>query len=44
MMSSLEMDAMKTQMTAIILRDSEGFFDDPKESRLRILRVFAALK
>jgi len=32
MMSSLEMDAMKTQMTAIILRDSEGFFDDPKES------------
>src|SRR5260370_10675415 len=32
MMSSLEMDVMKTQMTAIILRDSEGFFDDPKES------------
>jgi len=27
-----EIDAMKAQMTAIIVRDSEGFFDDPKES------------
>jgi len=26
------MDAMKARMTAIIPRDSEGFFDDPKES------------
>jgi hypothetical protein len=25
-------DAMKARMKAIILRDSEGFFDDPKES------------
>jgi hypothetical protein len=32
MMSSLEMDAMKAQMTAIILRDSEGFFDGAKET------------
>jgi len=32
MPSSLELDAMKAQMKAIILRDSEGFFDDPKES------------
>ena len=32
MPSSLEIDALKAQMTAIILRDSEGFFDDPKES------------
>jgi hypothetical protein len=26
-----EIDAMKAQMTAVIGRDSEGFFDDPKE-------------
>ena|ERR1700680_154968 len=32
MLFSPEMDAMKAQMTAILLRDSEGFFDDPKES------------
>jgi hypothetical protein len=32
MLFSPEMDAMKAKMTAIILRDSEGFFDDPKES------------
>ena len=32
MLFPLEMDAMKAQMTAILLRDSEGFFDDPKES------------
>ena len=32
MLSSPEMDAMKARMTAIIPRDSEGFFDDPKES------------
>jgi hypothetical protein len=31
-MLSPEIDAMKAQITAIILRDSEGFFDDPKES------------
>jgi hypothetical protein len=31
-MSSQEMDAMKAQMTAIIVRDSEGHFDDPKEN------------
>jgi hypothetical protein len=29
---SPEFDEMKKQMTAIIARDSEGFFDDPKES------------
>jgi hypothetical protein len=29
---SPEIDAMKARLTAIILRDSEGFFDDPKES------------
>lgn len=27
-----EMDEMKARVTAVILRDSEGFFDDPKES------------
>jgi len=32
MLFSPEIDAMKEQMTAIIVRDSEGFFDDPKES------------
>lgn len=32
MQFSPEMDAMKARMTAVILRDSEGFFDDPKES------------
>jgi hypothetical protein len=32
MLFSPEMDAMQARMTAIILRDSEGFFDDPKES------------
>jgi len=32
MLSPLEVDAMKARMKAIILRDSEGFFDDPKES------------
>jgi hypothetical protein len=31
MLFSPEMDAMESQMTAVILRDSEGFFDDPKE-------------
>ena len=31
MVSSPELEAMKTQMTAVILRDSEGYFDDPKE-------------
>jgi len=29
MLFSPEIDAMKEQMTAIIVRDSEGFFDDP---------------
>jgi hypothetical protein len=32
MLFSPEIDAMKEQMTAIIVRDSEGFFDDPKWS------------
>ena len=32
MLFSPEMDAMKARMTAIIRRDSEGFFDDPEES------------
>src|SRR6266702_4549115 len=32
MLSSLEMDALKAQMTTVILRDSEGFFDNPKDS------------
>ena len=32
MLFSPELDAMKARMTAIIVRDSEGFFDDPKES------------
>lgn len=30
-MLSPEIDALKAQMTAVIVRDSEGFFDDPKE-------------
>jgi hypothetical protein len=30
MLFSLELDVMKARMTAIIVRDSEGFFDDPK--------------
>jgi hypothetical protein len=32
MLFSLEMDAMQARMTAIIVWDSEGVFDDPKES------------
>ena len=32
MLSSPEIEVMKEQLTAIIVRDSEGFFDDPKES------------
>jgi len=32
MLFSPEMDALKVRLTAVILRDSEGFFDDPKES------------
>jgi hypothetical protein len=32
MLFSPEFDELKARMTAIILRDSEGFFDDPKES------------
>ncbi len=31
-MLSPEIDALKAQMTAIIVRDSEGFFDDPQWS------------
>lgn len=31
MLFSPEVEALKARMTAIILRDSEGFFDDPKE-------------
>jgi hypothetical protein len=27
----IEIDALKAQMTAIILRDAEGYFDDPRE-------------
>ncbi len=33
---------MKEQMTAIIVRDSEGFFDDPKESEDLQITVRAA--
>ena len=32
MLSAIEVDVIKARMKAIILRDSEGFFDDPKES------------
>jgi hypothetical protein len=32
MLPSLEVDTMKARIKAIILRDSEGFFDDPKKS------------
>jgi hypothetical protein len=32
MQFSPELDAMKARMTAIIVRDAEGFFDDPKEN------------
>jgi hypothetical protein len=32
MLFSPEIEVLKEQMTAIIVRDSEGFFDDPKES------------
>jgi hypothetical protein len=39
MLSSLEMDAMKRQMTATIVRDSEGYFDDPKESEVLQITV-----
>jgi hypothetical protein len=31
-MLSPEIDPLKSAMTAIIVRDSEGFFDDPKAS------------
>lgn len=31
MLFSPELDTIKARVTAIILRDSEGFFDDPKE-------------
>jgi hypothetical protein len=33
MLFSPEMDAMQARMTAIIVRDSEGFFDDSDESK-----------
>jgi hypothetical protein len=32
MLMSPELDAMRDQIRAIVLRDSEGFFDDPKEN------------
>jgi hypothetical protein len=32
MLSSPELDSMKARITAIIVRDSEGFFDETKES------------
>lgn len=32
MPSSPEIDSLRAQMTAVILRGSEGFFDDPKDS------------
>jgi hypothetical protein len=32
MLPSEEMDAMKAQMTAVLVRDAEGYFDDPKEN------------
>jgi hypothetical protein len=41
MLFSPEIDAMKTQMTAIIVRDS-GFFDDPKESEALQITVRVA--
>jgi hypothetical protein len=31
MLFSPEMDAMELQMTTVILRDSEGFFDEPEQ-------------
>jgi hypothetical protein len=34
MLFSPEIDAMKEQMTAITVRDSEGFFDDPKWTKV----------
>jgi hypothetical protein len=42
MLFSPEIDAMKEQMTAIIVRDSEGFFDDPKESESLKITVSVA--
>ncbi|HWO34525.1 MAG TPA: hypothetical protein VNO32_37510 [Candidatus Acidoferrum sp.] len=30
-MPSPEIDALKAQMTAIIVRDAEGYFDDPSD-------------
>jgi hypothetical protein len=42
MLFSPEMDAMKARLTAIILRDSEGFFDDPKESEALQITVTIA--
>jgi len=30
-MPSPEIDALRAQMTAIIVRDAEGYFDDPSE-------------
>jgi hypothetical protein len=41
MLFSPEIDAMKEQMTAVIVRDSEGFFDDPKESTTQVARVLS---
>jgi hypothetical protein len=32
MLPSPKIDVMKARMTALLLRDSEGFFDDPEES------------
>jgi hypothetical protein len=32
MLSSAEMSAMKAQMTAVLVRDTEGYFDDPDEN------------
>jgi hypothetical protein len=51
-MLSLEIDALRAQMTTIIVRDAEGYFDDPSERSnanysqhsMRVLRVFAAVK
>lgn len=42
MLSSPEMDAMKRQMTAIIVRDSEGYFDDPREREALQITVRSA--
>jgi hypothetical protein len=38
-MLSPEIDALKAQVTAIIVRDAEGYFDDPSESEAMQITV-----